>query len=189
MFTNNFIELQKAAFMGTTAALKRVSGSDVTLRLSVSTFALNLAGLGRWLNVGRCSTVTNSVSFSSNSFGNDKGVGGVWFGTSPTPATKEDYSLGSAITSGLTVTSPSSVTQKDEGGGKYTFLSDFIVRNDTEADINIYEIGLFTVPVEGPAAYSILVERTVLTEPIVIPAGESKLVTYAIRFNQTLSVD
>jgi hypothetical protein len=187
MFTNNFINLQKAAFMNGTATLKRPNNSTMDVYVNDSDCTLRYAGLGYWLGVGRCQNIVASAS--TTSFNKNAGVGGIWFGNSPTPATKDDYTLGNVITSGLTITTPSNITQKNDVEGNYSFLSDFVVRNTTEADINIFEIGLFAAPVNGNYAFNILMEHTVLTEPITIPAGESKLVTYAIRFNQTMGVD
>ena len=191
MFTNNFIKIQKAIFMSVDASLIRSNGNTYRIG-SANSYTYRFVGLGFWLNKGRCMEISTTYCRQAdlpNKINTD-GIGGVWFGTSPTPPTKDDYTLGSAITSGLTVTSPSAITQKDEGDGKHTFLSDYIVRNDTDADISIYELGLFAAPADANAyAYNVLMERTVLTEPITIPAGESRLVTYKLTFNQTLSVD
>ena len=116
---------------------------------------------------------------------------GIHLGTGNTPATESDYKLESPITSGLIITN-GSVVKTDVGNGKYTITVSGIIQNGTGADINIYEIGLF-----GCVGYyrsstqyymPTLCERTVLSEPITIPAGERNLVTYKITFNQTLNV-
>lgn len=190
MFTQNYINLQESLFLGKDVSLKGVDGKSRSVTVIGGNYnPVGSAGLGKWIKTARCQEISATITLANTSSDVTTGAG-VFFGDSPAPATKEDYTLGNVITSGLTITNPSNVTRKDEGGGKYTFLADFIVRNTTAADINIYEIGLFNAPKTNTAVAALfLMEHTVLTEPIVIPAGESKLVTYAIRFNQTLSVD
>lgn len=137
--------------------------------------------IGANLHQGRCRTV-------------DESYPGVYFGAGSTPATKNDYTLESPITSGLTITNPSAAAISTEGAGKYIVQSAFIVRNDTDAEINIYEIGFYTTinyykNSTTTETYPVLMERTVLTEPINILPGESKVVTYKLTFNQTLNVE
>lgn len=72
-----------------------------------------------------------------------------------------------------------------------------VLQYATTSDINIYEIGLFSIvnanTTPGSSSnvkfHSILTERTVLAEPITIKADETKLVTYEITFNQTLRME
>lgn len=196
MFTNNYIAFRKAAFTAgysysTTVWMKNAVGSSV--EACVAHFAF--ADIGYWMTKALCATnagIASSTTLTSQNFS------GLYFGTGSTPATKADYKLESPITSGLTITNPSALVWDNDGNGKYTACADFIVRNTTESEINIYEIGVFvpTTP-KGTAAVSstqgtvnyVLMERTVLDEPITITPGESKLVTYKITFNQTLNVE
>lgn len=118
---------------------------------------------------------------------------GVYFGTGSTPANLADHTLQSPITSGLTITNPSRVLLESEKEGQYTLSASYVLTNATEAELNIYEMGVVTPALVGgqygSCLYPVLMERTVLTEPITIPPGASKLVTYKITFNQTLNVD
>lgn len=136
-----------------------------------------------WLSRGKCTSLPTTYSSTAGSAG-----GGVYFGTGSTPATWNDYTLESPITSGLTISSGGRLPE--QSGDAYSYLVTYTLYNTTDADINIYEVGLFSpVSYSDSKHYLALMERTVLTEPITIPAGESKLVTYKITFNQTLNVE
>ena len=183
MFTNNYLRYKKAAFMGKDSfTYIDVSGAS-KISYRNNKFSYNSEDIGGWMNKGKNSPPATTVATS----------GGVYFGSGSTPATKNDYTLEAPIESGvLTITSPAEVKAVDGGNGRYTFISDFIVRNDSDTEVNIWEIGLFslaTTSANSETHYLSLMERTVLTEPITIPAGESRLVTYKLTFNQTLSVD
>ena len=107
---------------------------------------------------------------------------GVSFGTGTTPPKVTDYCLENPITSGLTVTSPSvaAYNQTDEYG-EYTVTFGVTAANT----VTITEIGLKC----NSYFYSkddqkvVMVDRTVLDAPVTIPAGQSKQITYTIRFN------
>lgn len=106
---------------------------------------------------------------------------GVCFGTGTTAPTVDDYCLEKPITSGLTVTNPSAVTyNRTDEYEEYT--ATFGVT--ATATVTITEIGLRFVPYtySGDNAYA-MIDRTVLENPIEIPAGESRQITYTIRFN------
>lgn len=134
---------------------------------------------------GRCKALP--TSYASTAWNTDPGV---YFGKGSTPAQKTDANLESLIDSGLEITSPAKVVEYSDGNGKYEFIADFGVRNISESEINIYEVGLFlSVRVKSSQYYPMLVERTVLAEPITIPPGEAKLVSYKLTFNQTLNVE
>ena len=105
---------------------------------------------------------------------------GVSFGTGTTPPTVNDYSLEAIISSGLTVATPSvtTVTQTD------SYLEatvTFGVRASVETTIT--EIGYKMACSIPSSTDTFLIDRTVLDEPITIPAGQSKQITYTIRFN------
>lgn len=146
------------------------------------------ADIGRWMGLGRCQAIKTAQAsqYSNNAFGQ-----GVYFGTGSTPATLSDYTLESPITSGLSITNPSKLVWTDNGMGRYAVKADFILTNTAENEVNIYEIGLISFMYKDDLGYlyPFLMERTVLPEPITIPAGGIKLVTYKITFNQVLNVD
>ena len=110
---------------------------------------------------------------------------GVSFGTGTTPATLSDYWLESVLGSTqISVSTPSAVSYSrsaifDE------YSASFGITNKTNAAITISEVGLTALTNMGTSEdyCYVLVDRTVLDTPITIPAGQSKQITYTIRFN------
>lgn len=188
MFTDNFIKLmQLFAFCdsyGTRVyGFKKVNGTTI----DAGALYLCYSGFANYMKTARCGAFTDEATGSS----------GVYFGSGYTPAQKSDYKLESQITSGLSITN-SNVLTEHEKDGQYTLSASYAVKNTSDAEINISEIGLFSavctstsdrIYTSTDTRYPILVERTVLTEPITIPAGKTKIVTYKITFNQTLNVE
>lgn len=126
------------------------------------------------LKSGRCSSV--------NSYG-------VYFGTDSTPATENDYTLGAPITSGLSITNPTNYARsEDAAAGTVTYSVIFTVTNTSGEDINIYEIGWVTDHTQGNNSntFYMLLDRTVLDEPINLPAGATKFITYELTFRWEL---
>ena len=109
---------------------------------------------------------------------------GVCFGTGTTPADINDYNIEAPITTGLTVTTPSR-TSVNETDSYKEYTGTYGVTNTSSADITITEIGLKgqVYSDSSGASTAILVDRTVLDTPVTIPAGQSKQITYTIRFN------
>ena len=110
---------------------------------------------------------------------------GVSFGTGTTLASVSDYTLESRLTDNqISVSTPSAVSfSRGDAYDEYSVT--FGVTNKTANDITISEIGLTAMPYSpsgGSNVYT-LVDRTVLDTPITIPAGQSKQITYTIRFN------
>ncbi len=107
---------------------------------------------------------------------------GVWLGTGKTPATSDDYALESRITSGVTISNPSdySLTLNDDG---VHLSATYGIGNTNSAPVEISEIGLTSELKIGTSTVDVfLIERTVLENPVVIPVGESRQVTYTISF-------
>lgn len=193
MFTNNYLAYRKQAFLGSdnTYYVTADGSSRKMYRLSIE-----VADLGRWLSLARCRDILTTSK--TESYPDNAVYPGVYFGSGSTPASKADYKLESPITSGLAITNPSALAWTDDGNGKYEVIADYILRNTSDAEINIYEIGVFS-PVNSNSNgkygasdnvwWLALMERTVLDEPITIAPGESKLVTYKLTFNQTLNVE
>lgn len=110
---------------------------------------------------------------------------GVRIGSGVTPATADDYTLESVIASNMSVTKPSkvSVTRENDFVAVYATYS---VTNIGSTPIDISEIGLFSDGYYANSSSShtpILMDRTVLESPITVNPGESKPLTYTIRFN------
>lgn len=196
MFTNNYIRSRYNAFFGvnydsaitspfgkiTFKAYIRTNGSYTYPHSSV------VYDIGAAMNTPRCQEISTSTTLSSTARTNHMGV---YFGTGSTPALLEDYTLESPITTGLAFAGGIEKVPAYENG-KAEAVASYIVTNTSGAEINIWEIGCFVPTQDGSNTSSytmIMLERTVLTEPITIPPGESKMVTYKVAFNQTLSVD
>lgn len=113
---------------------------------------------------------------------------GVYFGSGTTPATPDDYKLENPITTGLSVVAPAGVSfTRGDGYDEYSVT--FGVTASTD-QVTITEVGLkscsyiYIAPGTQANTYNYaLFDRTVLDAPITIPAGQSKQVTYTIRFN------
>ena len=114
---------------------------------------------------------------------------GVYFGTGNTQETVDDYALESLITEGLTITNQETVHESTDGNGNYTFSASYILQNTSGEDITIREVGMYGNETYYYSAtyynYPILHERQVLASPVTIPAGEAKMFTYKVTFNQS----
>lgn len=108
------------------------------------------------------------------------------FGTGVTPATADDYNLESRIDSGLTVANPSAVSLNSTADC-IELSATYGLTNKTTTSIAISEIGVFGAQASG-VTDTYLLDRTVLKKPITINPGESKQVTYTIRFNYPTEV-
>lgn len=196
MLTNNYYEYKKLMFCGAGAYsgihpekiyFTDVAGNYVGGNNSPNIYAQYSyhGDLGWWLAKARCATFTTGTSTTDNPLNC-----GVYFGTGATPATLADYKLESPIESGLTITNPSYYSFNDDGAGKWTFSASYVLTNTTEAEMNIYEIGIVTpIGQKSSLFYPVLMEHTVLAEPITIPAGGAKLVTLTLTQNNVLNVE
>ena len=108
---------------------------------------------------------------------------GVSFGTGTTPATASDYALESILgDTQISVAAPNAVSYS-QADTYEEYSVTFGITNKTTEAITISEVGLTAAPVIGNPDKYALVDRTVLDTPITIPAGQSKQITYTIRFN------
>ena len=121
-------------------------------------------------------------NFAIGSIPTSYAAAGVRIGTGVTPATADDYTLESVITSGLTYVNPGSVAVTKENGFVAVYATYTVTNTDTTA-VSISEIGLFCGPEAMASVKPILMDRTVLEYPIVVNPGEAKPITYTIRFN------
>lgn len=114
------------------------------------------------------------------------GTAGVMIGTGKTPATPDDFILESPVLAGVTINNQSAVSYiKDDSG--IHLCATYGVQNTGSDPLEISEIGCFgavKISTSGTssAPRSFLAERTVLETPVVIPAGESRQITYTISF-------
>jgi hypothetical protein len=189
MFTSNYISFRKVMFLGldanSSAKLKAGNGTSFSTCAYWSNKSMNgRADIGYHMKNGRCKELSASTYTNWNNAEYDAGM---YFGSGTTPASKSDYKLESPITTGLTIVGSSVDLITNDSTGEYTFSCNKMITNTTENNINISEIGLFT-PVDGDSnsvkLYMTLMERTVLDTPIIIPPGETKVLTYKLTFNQ-----
>lgn len=99
-------------------------------------------------------------------------------GTGTTTPTENDYELATVntdISCGVVVAGVSA---------NYTKIYTATFSNPTSSDIIVTEVGLYgsVVYQTKPAYIDCLFDRTVLSTPITIPAGESKTITYELSF-------
>ena len=160
MLTKNFYSYMRAALQSTSATFTLTGGT--TKSISLSKGKAPFVVMKNWASSGE--------------------PAGVSFGTGTTPATVSDYCLESILTnSKINVSVPSAVSySRVDTYEEYSVT--FGITNQTSDAITISEIGLITQP-NGGSYDMALVDRTVLDTPITIPAGQSKQITYTIRFN------
>lgn len=196
MFTDNYINYKALMFCGARSnthnphpsSLSFVWTNGATIGSTSSPIGSQYSfrgDLGYWITRPRCRTfpVETQSSDTEPAFG-------VYFGSGSTPATKADRTLENPISSGLTFTSIDNYKILPKNNGRYDVVVTFILKNTTGAEINVYEIGVVTPLAGGTYTYyPVLMERTVLTKPVTIPAGEKRAIEYRIVFNQTLNVE
>ena len=162
MLTKNFYSFMRLVFQKATSTFTLTDGS-------VSTIS---------------STTNSQPPFEiMKNWANAVNATGVSFGTGTTPATASDYFLESILGNNkINVSTPSSISfSRYDTYEEYTVT--FGVTNKTAEAITISEVGLTAVPYSYSTASYALVDRTVLDAPVTIPAGQSKQITYTIRFN------
>lgn len=165
MLTKNFYSYIRATMQWTTATFTVVDGTSDGKNLTQ-------------LSSSNCLPPFKAMTtFTSSAVAR-----GVTFGTGTTAPTVNDYCLESPITSGLTVTTPSAVT--------YSMTDEYEEYSATfgvtaSSTVTISEIGLKcnTYWYSATDQKVVLIDRTVLDEPIVINAGQAKQLTYTIRMN------
>lgn len=119
---------------------------------------------------------------------------GFALGSGTTPATDEDYTIESIISSGLSFSAtPHSNEAYDAENDVYSVYFDLTIANTSANDITISEVcffgnsyGMNSIGVSTNTSASnrnaVLVDRTVLDTPVTIPAGESKVIRYSFNY-------
>jgi hypothetical protein len=111
------------------------------------------------------------------------GNGGVIFGTGTAEPSVNDYCLSGELVTTITGTASVTFTNDDNGA---TASALYTLTNTGSADVVIGEIGLIASLYSSSSTnlnYKALLERTVLDQPMTIPAGGIGQVTYTIRMN------
>ena len=159
MLTKNFYSYMRAILQKTSATFTRTNGTTDAY-----------------------SSTNDSPPFTvMNAWATEAEATGVSFGTGTTPSTASDYFLKNILgDTQISVSVPSAVSfSRFDNYDEYSVT--FGVTNITAEAITISEVGLTAKPQSNP--YYVLVDRTVLDAPVTIPAGQSKQITYTIRFN------
>ena len=124
-------------------------------------------------------SITSSVAF------NNSGTG-IKVGSGSTAPTSNDYNLESLITSGLQASSPTIIYGIDNDDNFYKELA-FILTNTTSSDITVQEIGYFALVYAnstrgstGKSTCVIMLDRTVLSSPVVVPANDTAAIKYRL---------
>ena len=120
-------------------------------------------------------------------FTNTAANAGISVGRGTTAATEDDYQLESPITSGLSGTLNRTIAL-DENGNQFVRY-DLILTNSTNSDITVGEIGykqqIRATTAQGATTsnnlYVCLIDRTVLTTPVTIAAGDYAVIRYTLK--------
>lgn len=113
---------------------------------------------------------------------------GVIFGTGTTPPTAEDFRLSGTVVTGIKSTTNFVGTYDELGGG---FTVTYTITNNNADPVTIGEVGVImrvyhynsSSDNTNRTSYA-MIERSVLDEPIVIPAGSAGQVVFSIRMNK-----
>lgn len=119
------------------------------------------------------------LNLNWNTGNSDAGSTGIGFGSGTTPPTIDDYKLESAISSGL------SFSFVQNYGNPCTWI--ITITNTSDEEITISELGMFTSIYSNYSSsgsnVTALVDRTVLDNPVTIPAGGIGKIEYEIKIN------
>ena len=107
---------------------------------------------------------------------------GLYFGNGAEPPTLDDYKLAGDVVSGFSVTK---ITTSEYDGASAARTNVYTIANTSSTEITISEIGLVGYAWNSATSNNghALFDRTVLDEPVTIPAGGVGQVTYTIRMN------
>lgn len=173
MFTRNwYVSIGAAAFSNLSTeniialGVKEYTGATAT-SLSGTSGWVQLTGSG--ICQGNIGNVITSLGYSKS---------GVAFGTGTTEPALDDYTLSGNIVSTLTPSSETTITHTADFS---SLTCVYTLSNTGDADVTIAEVGLFSTPITNSGYRICLLERTVLDEPVTIPAGGVGRVTYTIR--------
>lgn len=162
MFTKNFINmLVHQQFFGTgSVSVDGVNFKSPLSSTSCSTTWSNYYSIYEKIMTKLCTSM-------------EGGKYGVAFGSDGTAETEDDYKFANGCFSDITMTISNSSGTKDENGGLAT--KEYVIVNNSSEEITIREVGLWW--------YSLLLERTVLDNPVTIAAGGVGVIKYSLRYN------
>lgn len=172
MITKNYYKILAAAFGTTTSLVSYKTYNNTEKAVSTTNLIYHLMWNTRTYDYASIANLRESLT----------SYGGVILGTGDTPPTFDDYKLAGDIISGFVYTSTLSANSDENG---VTLKAKYTITNNNASEITIKELGLingmggstFTASEKG------LLDRTVLDNPVTIPAGGVGQVEYTITFN------
>lgn len=164
MITLNILSILKGTFSNKNFYVKTVDNSEQSMRTNSLTSALNNNLMTTELNADLSTSTPGGVM--------------LLIGSGSTPATRNDITLESFLTSYQVV---SQTCQKFDDYGDTVYVINRIVKNNTESNMSISEIGLFVSDTSHTNLYvNYMLSRETLNEPIVLAPGESHSFTMTI---------
>ena len=169
MFTKNWYTILKSAVMYKSPTIVKTNGA---------THAVTTYDNFQSIQIGYDDTGINGQTNLKNVLMNISTAatpknGGVAFGNGTNEPSEDDYTLSGSLVTAFTA---SAVMSKTDNTLKVTYTL------TATADITISEIGLFGLYYSGNR-YPFLIERTLLDNPVTIPAGGVGQVEYTIKLN------
>ena len=111
---------------------------------------------------------------------------GILVGSGSTPATEDDYALEAIIDSGLSASSTTRTLSLDESGNPVLTMT-FTLTNTESYSITVSEIGycqtIFCSTTQNANSNTmpLYIDRTVLSNPVTIAAGDSATIKYQLK--------
>jgi hypothetical protein len=188
MITNNGKKLIKCLFREyvsqfNSAYVNDTTDDTVTMANGSTILIRNIPNTWMFPSKGNSSylTATNGykklTAITSNSMG-------VVFGSGTTAPTENDIDLETSDTASTGAKIAASVIGASNyiENGKYYSTVSYTIKNNTNADITIAEIGMYqpSTSSNDNTKKPILIDRTVLDEPVTIPAGETRQIKYTL---------
>lgn len=181
MFTKNYQRYREMMFRGGSTARTFTATGGTSKTTSADKQYLGFLDLGYYMartptKHAEVGTVTSGALYLTENCG-------IVFGSGTTAPTIDDIDLENRIKSGLSI-SCGGLNVGKVADGQYCAWAAHTVTNTSEEEITISEIGILTNFVTSNTANAaILMERTVLDEPVTIAPGEQKIITYKINFH------
>lgn len=174
MLTNVFKKAMQLALVNSSS--RKSSNAFQVRGANGNTYYLTGIVSNNWPSANPTTTLRIATSTSS----------GIWIGSGTTSPTAEDYTLEARITSGVSGSCSISDDFFDNDGNPILKMV-VTLSNNGSADITVSEIGFFqqlnaaTSISSSGTAQVFMIDRTILNEPVTIPAGESVAITYTLK--------
>ena len=177
MFLKNYYKTMVAYVTNKRLYFKNVNGEETKLISTAENLITRFGYDNNGLSCPSMYVIRQNYTTSANG-----GTGGVIFGTGSTPPSIDDYCLSGEIVTGFNWTANVNKTESDSG---VSVKAIYTITNTISESITIREVALMSAlhGAYNGAAYCGLIERTVLDNPVTIPAGGVGQVVYTITFN------